>query len=195
VRQLASARREFQLDGAITLAWSVIVGGVLAATSQRPLRVLVGFAATAAIFGVGMYLAVYGRYVRAALTQAREISNPQRETRAATERRIALRATFGNILTSGALLLVMASGGLGRGFVGIIAGNGAALLALARDTARWERRHSLEVLREPRYRWGSNQGRFGRGVMDPQDFCFVRSSTRPLESTEIEDTQPTATTS
>jgi hypothetical protein len=61
---------------------------------------------------------------------------------------------------------------------GMAAGNGAALVAVSRWIHRWERKHAVQILREPRWRWG-RQGKLGwgrgRGIMDSQDFYIVRS--------------------
>lgn len=171
MKPLASASDEYRLEGAIALAWNVVLGAIVAGTAAHPLRVLAGFAVAATIFGVLMYVIVFRRYLRAALTQAQDISGPKRETPSETRRRVAVRAVSVNFVASAFVLLLLARGAL----LGIGAGSGVMFLVLARQIREWEAAHSVRVLREPRWRGRWNQGRLGRGVMDPQDFYLLRT--------------------
>lgn len=173
MRPLAPARGEFRLDGLVGLGIGVLLGAALAATRAHPLRFVVGFLFAAFFFGGGMYVAVLGRYLRAALKDATEAVTPALETRSETRRRVLCRALALNVPLA-ALIVVLSFGSSGGALVGIAVGNGLAFLGMAHRIEHWEERKSVQILREPRWRGAWDKRRFGRGVIDPQDFYFVR---------------------
>jgi hypothetical protein len=127
----------------------------------------------AVFFGSAMYVVAYRRYIHEALEGAREVSSPEREDARHARRRVAVRAACVNLPLTAFFLALVLSGGTKGGLVGIIAGGGLTFLVHARQIRRWEKGHAVEILREPRWRWRREHGRWGRGVMDAQDFYFV----------------------
>jgi hypothetical protein len=191
MKPLASPSEEYRLEGTIALGWSLLLGAIVAAIAAHPLRLVSSFVIGGAIFGAIMYVVLFHRYLRAALKQAGEISNPNRETRSETRRRVATRSGFIN-LGAVFILLLLARGRTGGALLGFVAGNGVTFLVLARQVRRWEATHGVEILREPRWRGRWNEGRFGRGVMDPQDFYYVRMDAGWQEIQGTEGSQSSA---
>jgi positive regulator of sigma E activity len=192
MKPLASPREEFRLEGAIGLGLSVLLGVIVTATAAHPLRVLASFVIAGALFGAVMYVVLLRRYLGAALKQAREISNPQLEPLSDTRRRVATRSGVISAVASAFALVLLTRGRAGGVLLGILAGNGVTFLVLARHIRRWETTHTVEILREPRWRGRWEQGRFGRGVIDPQDFYSLRADVGSLRGGAGESvSQPT----
>ncbi len=172
MKPLASPVIEYRLIGVLSLAAAAVFGVVTLV--EGPAAGLVRFLFMTAFFGGFMYVVAYRRTCANAVKEAREISDPKREAPFATKRRAALMA-FATLVAMTALAFLFQDPAL---IGGITAGNGAAVLATGRWIERWEQEHSVQVLREPRWRWSSSGERGwgrGRGVMDPQDFYLVGS--------------------
>jgi hypothetical protein len=138
--------------------------------AKRPLAALGGVLFMAVFFGGWMYLLVIRRYVRSALAEANEVAEVPRESTSSSTRRALPR-----ILVLVIVFVPLALIGRGSPIIGgIAAGSGATMLAASYAIGQWEREHSVEILREPRWRWRREKGRRGRGVIDSQDFYFVR---------------------
>jgi hypothetical protein len=172
MKPLRSPIREFRIRGAMDLVLALTVG-VIAATEHRPVRVLFSVLVGAAIFGGGMYVVAYRRYLREAVRNPRQAPpDAACEAPASTWRRVAVGGlgldvpllAFAFVLRNPAIL------------AGIAAGNGAALITLSRWVQRWQDEHGAELLREPRYRWRRSDKHRGRGILDSRDF-YVRPRT------------------
>jgi hypothetical protein len=175
MKPLVRAVDEYRLMGLISVAWGVVVGGVAAVIANHPLRLVASLLVEGAIFGIFMYLAVYGRYARNALKDAREISNPVRARPQDTRRWAAVRSAYMLVPLTAFSVFLLVGRGSATGAIGIIPGGGACLLVISRQIRRWESEHRAEILREPRWRWRREHGRRGRGVIDPQDFYYLRN--------------------
>jgi hypothetical protein len=175
MKPLVRAVDEYRLMGLISVAWGVVVGGVAAVIANHPLRLVASLLVEGAIFGIFMYLAVSGRYARNALKDALEISNPVRSRPQDTRRWVAVRSAYMLVPLTAFSVFLLVGRGSATGAIGIIPGGGALLLVISRQIRRWESEHRAEILREPRWRWRRENGRRGRGVMDPQDFYYVRN--------------------
>jgi hypothetical protein len=174
MKPLASPVVEYRTLGLVNLATGTVVGGVAVAIVDKPLGAVARFLLLAAFFGGFMYMLVYRRYVQQAVAVAQDDPGAAREASSVTRRRTIIR-------TLPSLVLLVALSFLSRSpalIGGIAAGNGAALVAVSRWIHRCERKHAVQILREPRWRWG-RQGKLGwgrgRGIMDSQDFYIVRS--------------------
>jgi hypothetical protein len=174
-KPLARAQAEARLEGTVALGVSMLLGAVAVAVAAHPVKVLAGFVFAAVFFGAIMYVTVGRRYLRDALEGAREISTHPIETPKQTTRRAAARSAYINLPVAAFFALLLLVSGTEGSLIGIVAGNGLAFLALARTIRRWEATHSVQILREPRWRWRREHGHRGRGVIDPQDFYYVRN--------------------
>jgi hypothetical protein len=165
LRPLASPIRELRAAAAVHGAGAVI-GVVLVVVLDRASLVgAVVLALLAAVFFGGViWVAAYRRFLADALAGPEPASDEAaRERPGRTVRRTVLTN-----LPVAAVVVAMAL--LVPGVAGVLAGNAAALYAVARGMRDWQRRESSLLLREPRYRTQGPGGRTGRGFLDPVDF-------------------------
>jgi hypothetical protein len=171
MRPLSVSVDEHWLLGGAYLVLGVAVGAVTLSRTGRPLPALGGLLFGAAFFGGTMYRFVYRRPLQTAVAEAREVTDPVRESTVLMVRRLSIRL---GLLTV-ALAVLALNGRSGAIFGGFSVGNGIAVLVLGRWVRRWENEHGVIILREPRWCWRRENGHSGRGMMDPRDFYFVRT--------------------
>jgi hypothetical protein len=164
MKPLASPVAEFRTMAVAQLlgAAAMVVGAVAA---EAPAYDLVRLPVEGAIFGGLMYVLVYRRFTRQAVDHAGPAPIDDREP----PFRVRLRV---GALTAGVVAFMALIGVATESFAlfaGVVAGNGAALLLVARLIRRWEDEHRRRLLREPRSRWRWRM-RGGSGFFDPEDF-------------------------
>jgi hypothetical protein len=165
MRPLASPVRELRTTAAFHAAACAVAVALVAALERTSVvGAIVRAALGAVIFGVGVWVAAYGRF----LTDAIAAPNPEPEGVAREEPRRTVRRTV--LMNLPVALLVMLMAMLVPGVAGVLAGNAAALAIMARRMLDWQRREDALLLREPRYRTHGPDGRTGRGFLDPVDF-------------------------
>jgi hypothetical protein len=165
VRPLASPIRELHAAAAVHGAGAVIGVALVAALDRASVVGALVLALLAAVFFGGViWVAAYRRFLVDALA-----APPPAPDEAARERpgRTLWRMALTNVPVA-AVVVAMAL--LVPGVAGVLAGNAAALYAMARGMRDWQRRESALLLREPHYRTQGPGGRTGRGFLDPVDF-------------------------
>jgi hypothetical protein len=164
MKPLASAVTESRVLGGILLlgslgcaAWALMQGDM-----KRPAIALLG---SAIICGTIMYWFGPRRLVSEIVARAPGLASGDREPPWRTRRRVALRALFMIALFAG-YAWVIDEPSFGSG---LLAGFGSPELIAAIRLRRWERRHGVRVLHEPR--WDRLHG-----ATNPQDFYVVRKA-------------------
>jgi hypothetical protein len=167
MRPLASPVRELRTAAAFHAGGcvlAVVLVAVLGRTSVVGAIVLAALGAV--VFGVGVWVAAYRRFLEDAL--AAPDPDPEGAAREAPARTV--RRTLLTNLPVVVVVVLMAL--LVPGVAGVLLGNAVGLGLMARGMLEWQRREDALLLREPRYRYRPQppEGRAGRGFLDPVDF-------------------------
>src|ERR1700730_18151646 len=126
MRPLTSPIREFRIRGGDEVLVGLAVG-VIGATEHRPPRLLFSFLVGALVFGGGMYVLTYRRYLREAVRDPSQApSDAAFEAAASTWRRAGVSEL--GLVALIAFALVLKNPGI---FAGFAAGNGVALITLS----------------------------------------------------------------
>jgi hypothetical protein len=157
--------RELRTAAAFHAAGCVVAVVLVAVLEQASVVGAIVLAALGAIvFGVGVWVAAYRRFLADAI--ASPSPDPEGVGREAPGRTI--RRTL--LMNLPVVVLVVLMALLVPGVAGVLLGNAVALGLMARGMLAWQREHDALLLREPRYRTQGPDGRAGRGFLDPVDF-------------------------
>jgi hypothetical protein len=150
IKPLASPITETRLAGIAQLAG----GGVLAVVAlvvENPIVVIGELLFLGCVFSGLVYPLAYRRHSKRAVRRRNAPPTGDRERTRDTRGRVALMALAAILVLAGLGLLV---GSLGLA-AGIAVGNGGALLSTSNWLRSWERQHHAQVLRAPRWHWGT----------------------------------------
>ena len=165
MKPLASPVRELRTASALyAVACAVAVVLVVVLDRASVVGAIVLTALGAVVFGVAIWVAAYGRFLRDAL----EAPAPDPPDAAREEPSRTVARTVLTNLPLAAVVVLMAL--LVPGVAGVLLGNAVCLGLMARGMVDWQRREGALLLREPRYRTQGPDGRTGRGFLDPVDF-------------------------
>jgi hypothetical protein len=165
MRPLASPVRELRTAAAFHGAACAVAVALVAVLERTSLVGAIVLAALGAvIFGVGVWVAAYQRFLADALAAP----SPEPDGIAREAPRRTVRRTL--LMNLPVVVVVMLMAMLVPGVAGVLAGNAVGLALMARGMLDWQRREDTLLLREPRYRTQGPEGRAGRGFLDPVDF-------------------------
>jgi hypothetical protein len=168
MRPLARATTEFRCIGLAWLAVGVALFAIEVSGARHPAAAVAGVILTAVIWVICQRLRLSGRYMEEALASPPELDSPEIEPRSKTVLRVVAR---GAVLLAIYVALVLALDTLALA-AGFALGGAVDDALILRRLCRFESSRGLLVLRDPRWRWRRNRAeqRFGRGIMDAQDY-------------------------